>query len=196
MLTAALRPPRFCVPVHERHKASLWTSQRRRWRPLVRRIRHCTAFLRRICSLARQRRGNSNILGFNDRPAARRATDSQHHSPHLLRHIGRESSTYIPALCSKRSNPSMIGCTPAPKQQRGWSQSVSCGQAYIRIAETMHGLARPASALKSSATPLLVGDFTMLAASFFTAYFVMWAYEEPHSSFVHPNEKKRALNEC
>jgi hypothetical protein len=26
MLTAAIQPPRFCVPVHNRHKTHLWTS--------------------------------------------------------------------------------------------------------------------------------------------------------------------------
>jgi cleavage and polyadenylation specificity factor subunit 1 len=30
MLTATLQPPRFCVPVHDRHKTHLWTGERRR----------------------------------------------------------------------------------------------------------------------------------------------------------------------
>jgi hypothetical protein len=58
--------------------------------------------------------------------------------------------------------------TQAPKQQRGWSHIVSCGQAYRRIAAPGHVLASPDSALKSPASHTVtpVGDFTLPADRF------------------------------
>jgi hypothetical protein len=35
MLTVAIQPPQFYVPVHDRHKTHLWTGEHRRWRPLL-----------------------------------------------------------------------------------------------------------------------------------------------------------------
>jgi hypothetical protein len=63
---------------------------------------------------------------------------------------------YIPAPLLPNCSSLSTSCrTPAQKQQWGWSHNVSCGQACGKISEAGHGLARPASALKSPATPLL-----------------------------------------
>jgi hypothetical protein len=55
----------------------------------------------------------------------------------------------------KCSSQSTICRTQAPKQQQSWWHSVSCGQAYRRIAAPGHELVKPANAPNSPATLLL-----------------------------------------
>jgi hypothetical protein len=71
---------------------------------------------------------------------------------------GELSRTFQLPYGSKWSNSSRICRTQAPKQQQGWSHSVSCGQTYRRVVPVGFGLARPASAPKSPATQLLEWD--------------------------------------
>jgi hypothetical protein len=62
----------------------------------------------------------------------------------------------VPAsLRLKCSSPSTICHILALKQQRNWSQNVSCFQACRRIVAPGHGFAKSASAPKSPATQLL-----------------------------------------
>jgi hypothetical protein len=74
-------------------------------------------------------------------------------SPYTATHLpGGLGVMFLLLYGSKCSSPSTICHTRALKQQRSWSQNVSCGQACRRIVTPGHGFAKPASAPKAPAT--------------------------------------------
>jgi cleavage and polyadenylation specificity factor subunit 1 len=79
-------------------------------------------------------------------------TTSPSTTTRLPGNLGRIFQPHYGSKCSRLST----SCrTPAPRQQRDWWHSVSCGQAFRRTAAPGHGPARSANAPKSPATQLL-----------------------------------------